>query len=113
MKKNAECGMRNAELKSGKRASAGEPLIANKMWKIMRGLNTFTSDDMVMLAGTTQRYAMQYLSLLKRCGYLRAEGRTPSRNLAIYRLVKNSGPNAPHRVEGLIDRNTGEAFYVE
>jgi hypothetical protein len=107
-KKKDEGGRMKAE---GKRPGR-TPDKAAKMWKIMRGLNTFTIVDMVTLAGTTTRYAQVYVSVLKRCGYLREDGHA-SRNAVIYRLIKNSGPKSPAIISGLLDMNTGETFYVD
>jgi len=86
------------------------------MWKIMRGLLTFTVEDLVTLTGATMKYAQSYVAKLKRCGYLRYEGRTTKvnhYNYARYRLIKNTGPAAPTIVHGLKDGNTGEVSYVD
>lgn len=82
-----------------------------KVWKVIRGLNEFTVDDVVVLTGLQRATVAVYLSTLHKAGYLRISGK--KRQQAIYRMVKNTGPKAPIQRRCLYDPNTKKLMYYE
>jgi len=91
-----------------------------RMWKVMRGLRRFTTEDIVQLAEVSWNFANRYCRALRYIGYLREDGRqklTPGRGKKqiVYRLVKDTGPKAPtiRAVCEVRDPNTGEKFCTE
>ena len=80
------------------------------MWNAMRGLGTFTAQELAVTATTEERpvttvYAGQYARALAEAGYLAedhfVQGR---RRLPVYRLKpsRNSGPKAPMLLSALL-----------
>ena len=86
-------------------------VVQQKMWKIMRSLATFTTEDVATLSGASIANTKRYMGVLKRCGYLRNEGRavkSANFHYATYRLIKNTGVEAPQLRISLYDPNINE-----
>jgi hypothetical protein len=70
-----------------------------KMWKTVRTLRTFTTNDLRMMAEVERQPAINFCRSLVRAGYLQREAvlRTPLTRgrMPRYRLVKDPGPNLP------------------
>lgn len=79
-----------------------------KMWQVMRGLNTFTIDDIARLTGYDMTTVISYVSRLFRAGYLRVEGKervAGKRPRRTFRLIKNTGVFAPYEAKAIYDPN--------
>jgi len=87
--------------------------LRGNMWTAMRGLPTFSPQDIAVHAATeetavTVADAAAYCRLLSRAGYLRSIRKAvPGKREAVYRLIKNTGPRPPRerRVTGVFDDN--------
>lgn len=82
--------------------------IQEKIWKVIRGLGSFTVEDVVTLTEVKSSAVSAYLSLLHKTGYLRLEDKrkTPrGRSQYVFRLVKNTGPKAPLQRRCMYDPN--------
>lgn len=85
------------------------------MWRAIRGLPSFSPRDVAVHATAggvvvSEREATAYCQMLARAGYLRTtRGAIPGKRLAIYRLIRNTGPHAPveRRVRAVWDENEG------
>lgn len=92
-----------------------------RMWRTMKMLSTFTAKDVAIAAslpGATVALAeaRKYAVTLSRAGYLATiKPGTPHGGLATYRLVKNTGPQAPQiqRRATLFDPNQGQVVWAE
>lgn len=78
-----------------------------RMWQSMRVMRTFTSHDLIATAEAGEDNAMKFVQALVRAGYVKVV--KPRRNSkppehAIYRLVRDTGPNAP-----CLQRSSGSA----
>lgn len=91
------------------------------MWRAMRGLDCFNAQDIAAHATTDEtsvklQTAKSYIKHLLAAGYLRiikkAKGGKTG-NLAIYKLVRNTGPFAPkiQRVKQVYDMNIEKVTY--
>lgn len=95
-------------------ARPGESPERNK-WQAIRQMRTFTPTDIAACAATARtavspEEARRYAQALLRVGYLKAvRTAIPGRREAVYRLIRNTGPEAPRlrRVAGVFDPNTG------
>lgn len=80
-----------------------------KIWKVIRGLNSeFTVDDVMVITEEKRSTVSVYLSVLLRAGYLRKTGtRRTVRGggQSLYRLIKNTGPKPPMQRRCLYDPN--------
>jgi len=89
----------------------------SKIWKVMRGLRKFTVPELMEISGLSQRIVYRYVILLCKSGYLKKTGtdKVYSRGKArdVYRIVKDTGPKAPHLTVSMYDPNTGEYMGVE
>ncbi|MEJ5227219.1 helix-turn-helix domain-containing protein [Thermodesulfovibrio sp.] len=89
-----------------------------KIWKVIRGLNSeFTIDEIAVLTGVKQSTVRAYLTILVSVGYIR---KTSSQKLPakgrpkdVYRLIKNTGPKAPMLRRCLYDPNTEGLMLTE
>lgn len=88
------------------------------MWRSMRLLEQFTSRDIAVHSNTpdvqvSEETAKSYCTMLMRCGYLRVvqKARPSVGQLAIYRLIRNTGPLPPQvqRIKQVFDPNTGDS----
>ncbi|WP_126976499.1 hypothetical protein [Frigidibacter oleivorans] len=90
------------------------------MWAAARLLQRFTPLDIAIHANTpetpvSEADASAYCQLLLRGGYLRVlEKARPPRRRATYRLIRNTGPEAPveKRVRAVLDPNLGEYVHI-
>lgn len=90
------------------------------MWTAMRQLKSFNPRDLAAQATTeetevTLEAAQDYCRALLGAGYLTAARKAvPGKSLAIYRLIKNTGPRAPRekRVRAVIDANTEQTIVI-
>jgi len=90
------------------------------MWRSMRMMSHFTSREIAAHSTTdivdvTEQTAKSYCSALLRAGYLRVVRKAvPKKSQAIYRLIRNSGPNPPkiQRTKQVFDPNTKTAYPV-
>lgn len=84
------------------------------MWTAMRQLKSFSPRELAAHATTettavTLEMAQEYCRALLGAGYLMVSKKAiPGNRLAIYRLVKNTGPRPPRakRVRAVVDDNT-------
>jgi len=87
-----------------------------KIWKVIRGLNSeFTVDDLMVLTEEGRSTVSVYVARLHRAGYLRKTGirrMERGRGQNLYRLIRNTGPRAPMQRRCLYDPNTGEVVEV-
>ena len=103
---------------------SGQPVTqgagTENMWRSMRMLTQFSWQDIAAHSTTpsvtvSSDSAKTYCGMLLKCGYLRVIPKADTRGrLAIYRLVRNSGPLPPmiQRVKRVYDPNT-RAVYGE
>lgn len=87
-----------------------------KIWTVMRGLGSFTIDDLIALTEIDEKIIRRYISKLHTSGYLRIERkeRMPGMRLRrVYRLIKNTGPYAPFEVNVVYDPNIKEVVLYE
>ncbi len=82
-----------------------------KIWKIIRGLGEFTTEDVVVLTELQWATVSVYLSTIHKAGYLRITGKRGHQ--AVYRIIKNTGPKAPIQRRCLYDPNTKKMIYIE
>lgn len=90
------------------------------LWTAMRGLKSFTPTDLAAHSTTgtvhvTAAAAQAYCQALLRAGYLKVmRTAIPGRRPAIYRLIRNTGPNPPRerRVRAVYDGNLREIVHV-
>lgn len=101
----------------GSTSSAGRG--SENMWRAMRTLAEFSPADIAVHATAgdvvvSEAVAKAYCRMLLATEYLRVVRKAqPMRGcLAVYRLIRNSGPKAPmiQRVKRVYDPNTGEVF---
>jgi hypothetical protein len=91
------------------------------MWTAIRTLANFSARDVAIHGSTetvrlSESEAQAYCRALLRFGYLRVVRKAvPGRSPATYRLIRNTGPQAPRlrRVTGLQDPNTGAFLHAE
>jgi len=81
--------------------------IQEKIWKVIRGLNQFTVEEVAILVEGNPKYVGVYLSSLVYAGYIRKTGRRREgkRSKPLYRLIKNTGPKAPKIRRNVYDPN--------
>jgi hypothetical protein len=104
--------------KGARRVRAATP--QGNMWRAIRGLGAFTYRDVAMHANTSsvpvsEGAARDYCRMLANAGYLRVERKAqPKGRLAVYRLVRDTGPRPPRerRVRAVWDDNRGEYAYI-
>ena len=90
------------------------------MWAAMRQLKSFSARDLAAHATTentevTPEMAQEYCRTLLGASYLSvARKAVPGSRLAIYRLVKNTGPRPPRpkRVRAVVDDNTATVTVI-
>lgn len=90
------------------------------MWFVIRKSGVFSYRDIAMQANTedtavTEELAREYCQMLANAGYLRVERKADGRGrLALYRLVKNTGPRPPRekRIRAVWDDNKQEFTHV-
>jgi hypothetical protein len=77
-----------------------------RLWKAMRVIRRFDVGQLMVATDATRTNAQDYVSKLVRAGFLRmaVKGNATARRMAIYQLVRDSGPLAP------ITRKTGDTF---
>lgn len=91
------------------------------MWRSMRMLPQFSVVDLAAHSTTdtvsvARETAVAYCTMLLKTGYLRVlQTAIPGRRHAIYRLIRNSGPQPPQvqRVKQIFDPNTHKVFVPE
>lgn len=92
-----------------------QPSARQRMWQSMRILRRFTIGDLEATAEATRHGAQRYVSGLERAGYLTraAERVSGVRGGAVqFRLVRDSGPQAPVLYRGAVrDLNTAEVAH--
>ncbi len=91
--------------------------LREKIWKVIRGLQTFTVPEIeTLLVNTNERTVWNYIDILKRAGYLREEGKRKVAHTGVhqkvYRLIKNTGPACPRMELCLYDPNTNIATRI-
>lgn len=102
--------------RSGKPVTQGAGI--ENMWRSMRMLTQFSFRDVVAhstndVVTVSEATAKSYCSMLLRCGYLRVVQKADRRGrAAIYRLIRNSGPQPPmiQRVKVIYDPNLKTVF---
>ncbi len=89
------------------------------MWRTMRMLAEFSARDVAAHANTeavavSESTAKTYCSMLYGAGYLRQTQAPRPGRLAVYRLIRRSGPRPPmiQRIKRVFDPNTGEVWDV-
>ena len=93
---------------------------AQQLWTAARFLDGFDAIDLSSHASTealavTPGEAQAFASMLLRAGYLKVVRKArPPQHLARYRLLRNTGPEAPFekRVRAVYDPNKGEYVHV-
>lgn len=90
------------------------------MWRSMRMMPEFSPRDLAAHSttpdvGVSESTAKTYCSVLLAAGYLRVVRPAKRGRLAVYRLIRNSGPKPPmiQRVKRVYDPNTSEIWAVE
>lgn len=81
------------------------------LWRGMRGLRSFSVTDLVAHSGVavTATKAREYCRFLLLSGHIVTfKSGVPQKREAIYKLVRNTGPQAPRpmRIRGVLDPNT-------
>jgi hypothetical protein len=87
----------------------------DKVWKVVRGLISFTYDDVITLTGIPESSVSTYLRKLYHAGYVRRAGRqagADGRLKAVWRLARNTGPKAPVPCQCLYDPNIDDAAVI-
>lgn len=76
------------------------------LWLAMRVLLRFDLAHLVTTTEATRTNCQDYLTRLCRAGFVRlvSKGNGPARRMAMYHLVRNSGPRAP------ITRRSGDVY---
>lgn len=95
--------------------------VQGNLWRSMRGLRAFTPVDLAAHSCTEtvpvdEVAAQAYCQSLTRAGYLRVERKAvPGRRQAIYRLVRDTGPQPPseRRVRAIWDGNLGKITHID
>jgi hypothetical protein len=90
--------------------------VRDKVWKVIRGLISFTYDDVITLTGIPDYAVSTYLRKLYHAGYIRRAGRrteTDGKLRAVWRLAKNTGPKAPMPCQCLYDPNIDDAAVIK
>lgn len=105
----------------------GTPVLARpeqttlgNLWRVMRGLASFTPTDLAAHASTdsvrvSRADAAAYAQTLVRAGYLRVLRKAvPERREAVYKLIRNTGPRPPRerRVRAIWDDNLGQFTHL-
>lgn len=82
--------------------------VAEKVWKTIRVLNTFTLSELATLTGSSYDNVKTHVGALRATGYIQVAGREKTRGAwrKVYRLAKNTGPRAPVQIVCLYDPNT-------
>jgi len=120
-----DCGVDAPRLrKDGSPCEQGLP--REQMWRTMHMIPTFTTRDLAASASTEavpidERDAKDYIGHLYRAGYLALvksskPGHKPGTgSLAVYRLVKKTGPRPPmiQRLKTVFDPNLGQIVWHE
>jgi len=89
-----------------------------RIWSIIRKMNTFTVADVEQLAEVPYTTAYKFLWVLEKAGYLKKEARKGGaggrRGGLKWQLIKDTGPKSPRMDQICIvkDSNTGEIFKV-
>lgn len=79
----------------------GKDTAQDRMWRVIRKIGSFDARDVAMYASSpeltiSERAAAEFCRMLCRSGYLRVlRKEQPGKKLAVYQLVKNTGPRAP------------------
>ncbi len=79
-----------------------------KIWKMFRGLNEFTVEEVQVLTGANANTVICFIHLLSKAGYLREIGRRKSVkgwSQKVWKLIKNTGPKCPVQRRCLYDPN--------
>jgi hypothetical protein len=79
-----------------------------KIWKVMRGMMSFTLPDIIEITGVSEATAKSYLQLLRQAGYLRPDGKIKigiKKCHIQYRLIKDTGTQAPMKKGVIFDAN--------
>ena len=92
----------------------------HNMWTAMRQLKSFSPRELAAHASTedtpvTLEVAQDYCRALLGAGYLVATRKAvPGKQLAIYRLTRNTGPRPPRekRVRAVVDDNTETVIVI-
>lgn len=75
-----------------------QPVARDRAWQSMRHLHLFTVGDIVSTAEMGMDNAKKYIRGLKEAGYLitvKEKSNGHKNGLAVYRLIRNTGPKAP------------------
>lgn len=112
-----DCGYHAPRLnRQGKPVTQGAGV--ENMWRSMRMLSQFSYRDIAAHSTTdvvsvSEATAQAYCGMLLRCGYLRVlQKADTSGRIAIYRLIRNSGPLPPmiQRIKVVYDPNLKTSF---
>lgn len=82
-----------------------------KVWKVIRGLHEFTTEDVVVLTELPRSTVSVYLSTLHKAGYLRITNKKGHQS--VFRMIKNTGPKPPVQRRCLYDQNTKQMMFIE
>lgn len=90
------------------------------MWFVIRNAGVFDYRDIAMQANNeevrvSEEQASEFCRMLANAGYLKVERKADGKGrLAMYRLVKNTGPKPPRerRIRAVFDDNVGDFTYV-
>jgi len=81
------------------------------VWNYMRRNRSFRVGDILLICEISKEYLQNFISSLKRAGYLRHENKSKPYSNRRYTLLKNTGKIAPASTKyGLFDYNTNEKF---
>lgn len=78
-----------------------------RLWQSMRSMRVFSLADLIVTAFVPMQTAMTFLYKLQKAGFVRREPYRNASRKAVYRLIRNTGPNFP-RIErdgSVRDRN--------
>ncbi len=90
--------------------------VREKLWKAIRGLTEFTTDEIAILTEAPHQAASRYVFLLYQSGYIRQAGtrkEADGRKRRVWRLRKNTGPKAPTPCRCLYDPNIDDLAEVK
>ncbi len=83
-----------------------------KMWQSMRIMRVFTVSDIAQTAEVTTDYAMMFVNILRRAGYIKRQANDTG-VFATHQLLRNSGVHAPRhwtKEDKVFDINRGELY---
>jgi hypothetical protein len=79
-----------------------------KVWRIIRGLRDYTISEVALLASVSEHIVRTYNFSLYRAGYVSVAGRRKNEagvKKAAWRLIRNTGPEAPQQICCMLDTN--------